>query len=158
MIDISKLKDYIQEIIPFHIKMLEHDVQNFGREEVYSMCLKHLDCTHIADDGVRLRQTIGLPYMQDISIILYVIQTYFEGDEDNRLQEVIDVHERNLAYEIENPPVWYGGEKAKQKFEKEFGSKKTPKIKKATNVERKLATKIGKINALKINLKPANNG
>lgn len=171
MIDISAIEQYIIELSPFNIKTIKSDIDSFGREKVFSNHIKYLDCSRVTETGMRLQQTIGFPYMSEITQILYIIQTYFEDDIDNRLQQVLDLHKRNLEFEIENPPIWYDGEKGKKKFEKQYGKRnksirsKQTKMKFDENgepiksvAERKLAIKVGKINSLKFNLKPVGNG
>lgn len=168
MIDISIIQKYLQEISSFHIGLIEHDVQRLGREKVFENHLKYLDCSRISKDGKRLQQTIGYPYINEMTQIVYIVQAYFQDDEDNRLQQILDLHQRNLEYEVECPPVWYDGEKGKKKFEKELNNKskrtvsnKQKRVKFDENgepiksaVERKLELKVGKINALKFNIKP----
>lgn len=168
MIDISPIQKYIREISPTQIGIIEHNVQRIGREEVFNNQLKYLDCTRISKDGMRLQQTIGYPYMYEMTKIVYIVQAYFSDDEDNKLQQILNLHQKNLEYEIEHPPVWYGGEKNKKKFEKDFNNKsknlvnsRQKRVKFDENgepiksaAERKLALKVGKINALKFNIKP----
>jgi hypothetical protein len=81
-------------------------------------------------------QTIGYPYQREISSYLYALEkaVWLDGYQDDHKKEWIDKllerHQANLEYEKENPPIWYGGKKAKDKWDKEHD--KHPRRKKAT--------------------------
>lgn len=166
MIDISTIEKYIIPIEPFDERLIDDRISNEGVELVYNSYLKRLDCTRIVQ-GIRMQQTIGYVYMVDMSNVLYIIQTYYTEQLDKKLQELLNIHNRNLEFETLNPPVWYGGDKTKKKFEKAFGKKsksshkvKQTKVKYDENgepiksaAERKLALRVGKINALSFKLK-----
>ena len=95
---------------------------------------------------------------KDTLLLLY---NYIEKDkQDEYLTNLLELHNKNVEYEQLNPPIWYGGDKAKRKFEKEHKVKapreKKPKAKGPSAAERKLAAKVAKINALSFKIKPQN--
>ena len=159
MINIDLINSYITPISKFYVDLIKFEVNRFGREEVYNIQLKQLDCTRITEDGIRIQQTIGIPYASELTQMIYLIDTYFKDDEDNRLQQVLDIHKRNIEFEKENPPIIY---KSKSKTAKAKTSKpKQTRMKFDDNgepvktvAERKLAVKAIKMNSLKFNLKP----
>ena len=124
-----KLKDfddYNIELDKFDIKMLNNEVVEKGVENYLSLLLVYLDCSRIIK-GMRMMQTIGYPYQREISSYLYALEMHAVHKhiwEDKLLER----HQANLEYEKENPPIWYGGKKAKDKWDKEHG--KHPRRKK----------------------------
>ena len=78
-----------------------------------------------------MMQTIGYPYQREISSYLYALETVAGNDfdfDEEWINKLLERHQANLEYEKENPPVWYGGKKAKDKWDKEHG--KHPRRKK----------------------------
>ena len=76
-------------------------------------------------------QTIGYPYQREISSYLYALETVAGNDfdfDEEWINKLLKRHQANLEYEKENLPVWYGGKKAKDKWDKEHG--KHPRRKK----------------------------
>ena len=113
-----------------------------GIEEYLSQQLIYLDCSRIIQ-GMRMMQTIGYPYQREISSYLYALETQvnFLTVEDSDVskfnkQEWIDKllerHQANLEYEKENPPIWYGGKKAKDKWDKEHKPARRKKVSEQT--------------------------
>lgn len=124
-----KLKDfddYNIELDKFDIKMLNNEVVEKGVENYLSLLLVYLDCSRIIKD-MRMMQTIGYPYQREISSYLYAVEMHAIHKHiwENKL---LERHQANLEYEKENPPIWYGGKKAKDKWDKEHG--KHPRRKK----------------------------
>lgn len=164
MIDFSLIEKYLIPIEPFYVDFIKLEIEKNGKDKTFENHLKLLDCTRMVD-GMRMQQTIGYVYMSDMTHIMHIIQEYFKGEEDAKIQEVLDMHKRNLEYEQENPPIVYGGEKEKRKLEKLIKSK-TPRKGNGTKrirydengepiksaAERKLAARVGKINALSFKL------
>ena len=124
-----KLKDfddYNIELDKFDIRMLNNEVVEKGIENYLSLLLVYLDCSRIINN-MRMMQTIGYPYQREISSYLYALEMHAVHKhiwEDKLLER----HQANLEYEKENPPIWYGGKKAKDKWDKEHG--KHPRRKK----------------------------
>lgn len=161
-IDISIIEPYIEPIRDFHKEILEKEVRELGRDEVFSRQLVNLDCSRIVK-GYRLQQTTSYTYVCQITRTLYVIETWFKDEEDDKLEEVLELHNRNLEFEKDNPPIIYGGKKYKNKYYKKADELSAPRRKvKQTRIkfdengepiksaaERKLAANIMKINMLK---------
>ena len=160
MVDTSILDKYICPLERFDIDIINRNILDFGLDKVLENQFKYVDCTRTVN-GRRLSQTIGFPYMNEISRTIYLIQNFFQDTMDEKLQKLLDIHNKNIEYEKENPPIWYGGKENKKKFDKFVKDKKSKSSKDGkltvSAAERKLALKIGKINALKFTLKPANN-
>jgi len=149
MNDFDMFKDYVIDIDDYDKNFLDKDIVEKGAEKYLDKKLIYLDCSRVVD-GLRMMQTIGYPYRKEISEYIYCLHNYLEGQEyEWYYQALCDIHASNLAFEQENPPVWYGGKKAKNSFEKKYNkkTKKEPKEKKAK------ITKEAKIrNSLKLKL------
>ena len=102
--------------------MIDSNVAEKGVDKFLSQQLVYLDCSRILQ-GMRMMQTIGYPYRRELMIFFYVLDkaVWLDGKQDDHHKEwsdkLIALHEANLKYEEENPPVWYGGKKAKEAFE-----------------------------------------
>lgn len=129
--ELTELRNYITTLDDADHKMIDQRVAEKGIEGYLNQQLVYLDCSRILQ-GMRMMQTIGYPYQREISSYLYALETQvnFLTVEDSDVskfnkQEWIDKllerHQANLEYEKENPPVWYGGKKAKDKWDKEHG-------------------------------------
>ena len=127
----TELRDYITTLDDADHRMINQRVDEKGIERYLTQQLVYLDCSRIINN-MRMMQTIGYPYQREISSYLYALETQvnFLTVEDSDVskfnkQEWIDKllerHQANLEYEKENPPIWYGGKKAKDKWDKEHG-------------------------------------
>ena len=131
---IELLKDYIIELEQFDINLIKNYVAEKGIDEFLSQQLIYLDCSRIIQ-GMRMMQTIGYPYRRELMIFFYVLDkaVWTDGKQDEHHKEwsnkLIALHEANLKYEEINPPVWYGGKKAKETFESK--TVKTPRRRKS---------------------------
>lgn len=153
MIDITELDDYKEkELSSFFIGFVEHEVQRYGTDLVYSNYLKEADCSRTSADGLRLMQTNGFRYSHLIAEIIYFIQAYCKDDEDIKLQELLDLHHRNLEFEKENPPVVFKNNKVKSQNKTKTKSAKKDNTESAA--VRKLAIKAGKLSKLSFSFKP----
>ncbi len=126
-----KLRDYITSLDDSDHKMIDKRVAEKGIENYLSQQLVYLDCSRIIQ-GMRMMQTIGYPYQREISSYIYALETVAGNDFDfdkEWIDKLLERHQANLEYEKENPPVWYGGKKAKDKWNKEHG--KHPRRKKS---------------------------
>ena len=131
---LEELTDYIiplDDVITF---MIDNNIAEKGIEKYLSQQLIYLDCSVIYKSGLRAMQTIGYPYRKEISSYLYAVDNCvnFMTVEDNNpdnfdkdywISLLLDRHHKNLEYEKENPPIWYGGKKAKAKWDKDNPSK-----------------------------------
>ena len=124
--DYTKLRNYITSLDDSDHKVINQRVVEKGIEGYLNQQLIYLDCSRIIK-GMRMMQTIGYPYKREISSYLYAVEMHAVHKHiwENKL---LERHKANLEYEKENPPVWYGGKKAKDKWDKEHG--KHPRRKK----------------------------
>ena len=173
MIDLSPIKKYIDESDSFMINFVPHEIQSVGLDSFLEYNFRNLDCTRVCKDGLRPMQTIGHPYRHIITQIIFIIKNYVEEDkQDEYYEKLLKQHRDNLEYEQVNPPIWYGTEKDRRKYEKQYGSSDSSKPKrkrakqqdidfpdmpkKQTVAEKKLAARVAKINALSFKIKPQN--
>lgn len=117
--ELTELRNYITTLDDADHKMIDQRVAEKGIEKYLNQQLVYLDCSRIIQ-GVRMMQTIGYPYQREISSYLYAVEMHAVHKHiwENKL---IELHHANLEYEKENPPIWYGGKKAKDKWDKEHG-------------------------------------
>lgn len=127
--DYTKLRNYITSLDDSDHEIIDKRVAEKGIEEYLNQQLIYLDCSRVIQ-GMRMMQTIGYPYQREISSYLYALSGLAEDPEYEQvwLNKLLEKHHANLEYEKENPPVWYGGKKAKDKWDKEHG--KHPRRKK----------------------------
>ena len=127
----TELRDYITTLDDADHKMIDQRVAEKGIEGYLNQQLVYLDCSRIIQ-GMRMMQTIGYPYQRELSSYLYALETVAGNDFDfdkEWINKLLERHQANLEYEKENPPIWYGGKKAKDKWDKEHG--KHPRRKKS---------------------------
>ena len=114
--------------------MIDSKIAEKGVDKFLSQQLIYLDCSRIIQ-GMRMMQTIGYPYRRELMIFFYVLDkaVWTDGKQDEHHKEwsdkLIALHEANLKYEEINPPIWYGGNKAKKEFEGK--TVKTPRRRKS---------------------------
>lgn len=137
---LEELNEYITILDNSDHNLIDRDVAEKGIEKYLSQQLIYLDCSRVIN-GMRMMQTIGYPYQREITKYLYALenQVNFLTVEDSDVskfnkQEWIDKllkrHQANLEYEKENPPIWYGGKKAKDKWLKDNKATKLPRRRK----------------------------
>lgn len=127
----TELRDYITPLDDSDHRIIDQRVAEKGIEGYLNQQLIYLDCSRILQ-GMRMMQTIGYPYQREISSYIYALETVAGNDFDfdkEWIDKLLERHQANLEYEKENPPVWYGGKKAKDKWDKEHG--KHPRRKKS---------------------------
>lgn len=173
MIDLSSIQKYIDEPDSFMISLVQHEIQSVGLDSFLERKFHSLDCTRVCNDGLRPMQTIGYPYRHTITETVFTIKNYVEENkQDEYFERLLKRHNDNLEYEQTNPPIWYGTEKDRRKYEKQYGGNNSSKPKrkrakrqdidfpdmpkKQTAAEKKLATRVAKINALSFKIKPQN--
>ena len=153
MTDIATIQDYIRECDEFDITLIDKDVQNKGKDEVWKTRYNYIDCTRIGNNGLRLMQTIGVPYIINMSNLIYIINKYFPDEKDDKLQLLVERHKANLEYEREHPPVWYKKGKSQQTKKRKVVEQKLfeddTRPRKISKAQQKLAMKVAKINTLK---------
>ena len=119
--ELTELRNYITSLDDSDHKMIDKRVAEKGIEEYLNQQLIYLDCSRIIK-GMRMMQTIGYPYQREISSYLYALETVAGNDfdfDEEWINKLLERHQANLEYKKENPPVWYGGKKAKDKWDKE---------------------------------------
>lgn len=173
MIDLSPIQKYIDEPDSFMTNFVPHEIQNVGLDSFLEHNFYSLDCTCVYKDGLRSMQTIGYPYRHAITEIVFTIKNYVEENkQDEYFKRLLKRHSNNIEYEQINPPIWYGTEKDRRKYEKQYegnynsnSKRKHAKQqnidfsdipKKQTTAEKKLAARVAKINALSFKIKPKN--
>ena len=120
--ELSDLDKYLIELSDFDITLTNQRIKGDIKKAI-SKQFENLDCTRIVD-GLRLMQTIGYPYMREMSITLNMINRLEdESEKESYLSTLLEVHNNNLKYEETNPPIWYGGKKAKREWEAKQGGK-----------------------------------
>ena len=124
--ELTELRNYITSLDDSDHKMIDKIVAEKGIEGYLNQQLIYLDCSRIIQ-GMRMMQTIGYPYQREISSYLYAVEMH-AVHKHIWINKLLERHQTNLEYEKENPPVWYGGKKAKDKWDKEHG--KHPRRKK----------------------------
>lgn len=173
MIDLSPIQKYIDESDSFMTSFVPHEIKSIGLDSFLKYNFHSLDCTRVCKDGLRPMQTIGYPYRHTITETVFTIKNYIEEDkQDEYFERLLKRHSDNLEYEQTNPPIWYGTEKDRRKYEKQYGCSDSSKPKrkrakqqdidfsdmpkKQTVAEKKLAARVAKINALSFKIKPQN--
>lgn len=140
------------------ISKIDREVAELGIEKYLTRQLSYMDCTKVLPNGMRMIQTLGYPYRWEMSKYVYVLEglnndkDYFKIWED----KLIELHNANLEYEKENPPIWYGGEKAKKAFEKKASKHphKGKEGKKAISNEDRLKNLTATFGKLTFKIKP----
>ena len=166
MIDISKLKAYIEDKDEVCEAVARHSIEEQGFESWFNNQLKNwLDCSFTTFDGRRILQTNDKRYNYELTTTVLMIEEYGGENKDNYYSELLKRHNLNLEFEAVNG-LQYDPYTTKKASSKSSSSKKKPKqtsldlgVKppKETAAERKLKAHVAKINSLKINIKPANN-
>lgn len=172
MIDISAIDKYLDEPDSFMKNFVPHEISNVGLFNVIEYDFNKLDVSRTSANGIRPMQTIAYPYRRTITELVYIINNYVSIDErDAIFTRLLELHDKNIEYEKVNPPVWYGTEKERRKYEQTYEKKSSsPKPKRAkqqkiefaeehkepTAAEKKLAARVAKINALSFKIKPQN--
>ena len=138
-----------EEIEDIHNKACSVDILDFTA--YLDKLLTYLDCTRVTASGNRIVQTIDHMYKHDVTAFLYVLGLVTDKDVKKEYRKKLnDIHEKNLEFEAENPPRIYVSKKPKSRAK----STKEPRENKPSKKALKAASKVAKINMLKINLKP----
>lgn len=126
---VRELDSYITSLDKADCSLIDSRIAEKGIERYLTQQLIYLDCSRIIN-GMRMMQTIGYPYQREISSYIYAVEMHAVHKHiwENKL---IELHHANLEYEKENPPIWYGGKKAKDKWDKEHKDNKLPRKRKS---------------------------
>lgn len=110
MIDFPIPKKYTMQLDNIDKKLCSGYVARLGIDGAIESQFKRLDCSRIKD-GLRLMQTIGVPYTYEMSKLAFILYTYLSEDEEDKLKAYLDrlvqLHKDNLKYEETNPPIVY---------------------------------------------------
>lgn len=168
--DIKSLNKYIIELDDRYKQMIDRRVAEKGIENYLSQQLVYLDCTRIINN-MRMMQTIGYPYQLEISSYLYVLNkaVWLDGYQDDHQKEwadkLIERHNANLEYEKDNSPIWYGGKKAKDEWDKKHNKhprrknkreQTIPGLGKEISAAQRLKNLTAQFGPLNFKLKPTN--
>ena len=110
MIDFPIPKKYTMQLDNIDKKLCSGYVARLGIDGAIESQFKRLDCSRVKD-GLRLKQTIGVPYTYEMSKLAFILYTYLSEDEEDKLKAYLDrlvqLHKDNLKYEETNPPIVY---------------------------------------------------
>lgn len=110
MIDFPIPKKYTMQLDNIDKKLCSGYVARLGIDGAIESQFKRLDCSRVKD-GLRLMQTIGVPYTYEMSKLAFILYTYLSEDEEYKLKAYLDrlvqLHKDNLKYEETNPPIVY---------------------------------------------------
>lgn len=117
---IDDLKSHSANLDIIDIRIADKRIAEKGLENYLSQQLIYLDCSRIIK-GMRMMQTIGYPYTRELAFYFYALDKAKEDRDETFINEwadkLVNLHKANLEYEKDNPPIWYGGAKAKKAWE-----------------------------------------
>lgn len=169
MVDISPLNNYIDKSDTFISNFVDSEIKSVGLNCYLDYQFRRLNCTNVYPNGMRAIQTIDHSYKVNITETVYLIQKYVEECErDKYFIKLLTLHQNNLEYEKQNPPIIYKQKITKSKTKiknddiiedkpKHTNKKNTTtkeKAHKQSVAERKLVAKVAKLNTLSFNIKP----
>lgn len=169
MVDISPLNDYIDKSDTFISNFVDSEIKNVGLDCYLDYQFRRLNCTNVYPNGMRAIQTIDHSYRVNITETVYLIQKYVEEcKHDEYFIKLLTLHQNNLEYEKQNPPIIYKQKITKSKTKvknddiiedkpkhtKKKNTTTKEKVPKQSAAERKLAAKVAKLNTLSFNIKP----
>lgn len=169
MIDISSLNNYIIEFDNTISNFVDNEIKIVGLDCYLDYQFRRLNCSNVYSNGMRAIQTIDESYKINITETIYIIQNYIEGcKRDEYFIKLLMLHQSNLEYEKQNPPIVYKQTITKNKTKNKNNTisknkdksikKKNTKTKETTPkqsvAERKLVAKVAKLNTLSFNIKP----
>ena len=110
MIDFPIPKKYTMTLDDRDKAICTNNVARYGIEKAIEHQFTYLDCSRVKN-GLRLMQTIGVPYTYEMSKLAFILYTYLSEDEEDKLKAYLDrlvqLHKDNLKYEETNPPIVY---------------------------------------------------
>lgn len=169
MVDISPLNNYIDKSDTFISNFVDSEIKSVGLDCYLDYQFRRLNCTNIYPNGMRAIQTIDHSYKTNITETVYLIQKYVEECErDKYFIKLLTLHQNNLEYEKQNPPIIYKQKitkdktkiknddiiEDKPKYTRKKNTTIKEKVSKQSAAERKLAAKVVKLNTLSFNIKP----
>ena len=138
MVNLDIIKPYIKSLNDTTINYVRAEVDRLGYLGFIVNKYRYLDCTRIVDN-MRMMQTIGQPYINEISQFIYAVTNYCDTDEeiDSWLNKLIELHNKNIEFEKVHTPIVY--KKEKTKLVKKTSNK--PKKEKAAKVTKTIHNK-----------------
>lgn len=104
---IKELNKYTTILDEIDLNIIDQNIQDKGIEGFLDKQLVYLDCSRVIND-MRVMQTVGYPYQREISRYLYVLDLIEDDSiKQDYINRLMDLHNRNLAFESENPPIIY---------------------------------------------------
>lgn len=168
MVDISPLNNYIDKSNIFISNFVDSEIKSVGLDCYLDYQFRRLNCANIYPNGMRAIQTIDNSYRVNITETVYIIQNYIEEcKRDEYFIKLLMLHQNNLEYEKQNPPIIYKQKitkyktkiknddiiEDKSKCTRKKNTTTKEKVPKQSAAERKLAAKVAKLNTLSFNIK-----
>ena len=131
---IAQLTDMDYRMIDCKIKEADYDIA-----KAIDFQFKQLDCSRVLSNGMRNIQTIGVDYQIEMATTLEMINKLDEKERDEYIAKLNDLHEANLSFEEDNPPIDYKTKTRKVATRKprvkqtEFGFSKEVKAEQSLN-------------------------
>lgn len=138
------LSKYLIPLDDFHKTQVDNRVKDYGKDYAWERHLEWLDCSRKFPDGSRVLQTNSHVYSSELAQTLYLIDTYFADDKEERYECILKLHDANIQFEVLEPPVLV----PKRKQSNPRRKKDAP-----SSAELKAKAKAMKIGALKFNIK-----
>ena len=171
MTNISILEPYLLNREDKDFDNVRKRCELYGVQEAFEKHLSFINCTRWTLDGkFRLIQTIGFPYCKEMTDIVWLVNNMIEDEyKDKAFERIIEQHKKNIAYEVEHPPIWYTNKKytkkdyqniidckgvLKPKRSRKVKEKYIDGLEKETASERKVKARLAKINSLSLKIKP----
>ena len=85
MIDFPIPKKYTMQLDNIDKKLCSGYVARLGIDGAIESQFKRLDCSRVKD-GLRLMQTIGVPYTYEMPKLAFILYTYLSEDEEDKLK------------------------------------------------------------------------
>lgn len=160
MSNIKAIKQYFIKLDSFYEAGLIADIERKGALNCFNDYLKYLDCSRISN-GLRLQQTIGFPYQLDMTRAYIIATKYLQDESEELVNKLVELHNKNLEFEKDNPPIIYDAKKKTNKKERtttKREKKEKVKLSKDDKVKLSLAKKAKTFSTLKFTFKPVDNG
>lgn len=156
--ELRNLKNYIADISNNDIQMTDQRVAEFGVYDTLEKQLVSLTCNRVWK-GLRLMETTSELYRRYIGIYLYILNNYdLSGKEEEYYNKLVELHETNLAFEKDNPPINYefSGKSKANKLPRKRREKQTeiPGFDKTLRAKESLKQKVAQFGTLTFKIVP----
>lgn len=110
-------KSYIAELEDIDYRMMDCKIKerNGDITKAIEFQFKQLDCSRVLSNGMRNIQTIDVAYKIEMGVVLKMIEKLDDNQKDEYISKLNALHENNLIFEKDNPPIDY---KSKTKIRK----------------------------------------